>query len=164
MCSVSATMREPECDIDAQLRALVDEDHPKVAVFLAPENALGNRKLPDWLFVEKRAEGTLITTSATLAAHFQELDHLTDNHMAAILGYPETKGEVLKTGDATVVQALDANGCVVFEAAASYQRLPLTVAAAKQQMPPGGKINVTTLFQALNRRDLVSRQDSANLR
>ncbi|HWF76559.1 MAG TPA: hypothetical protein VN694_05215, partial [Caulobacteraceae bacterium] len=60
--SVSASIPEPESDIDAQLKALQDPAHPKVAVFLAPGNEVGDRRIGPDVEVVRRREGTLLTT------------------------------------------------------------------------------------------------------
>lgn len=149
---VSATLPELDRDIDAQLRALADPDHPKRAVFLARGNDLGCRKLPAGLFVERRAEGTLVTDCANLAHHFRDLEFVTDAHLAEILGYPEVKADVLEAGDGYVVQALDRDGCVIFECAVTYRGLYSGMGAASEQVPADGRLEVTTIQSALSRR------------
>lgn len=149
---VSVTVPELERDIDAQLQALLDEDHPKTAVFLARGNDLGDRKLPRWIFVEKRDEGTLITDCAATALFFRTIDRVTDGDLAALLGYPEAKAEVLASGDCAVVQTMDKNGCVIFEVAATRRRLQEALDAAELQVPPGGHTHVTSAEAALLRR------------
>lgn len=149
---ISVTIPELECDIDAQIRALIDPEHPKMCVFLAPGNTVGNRKLPSWIFVEHRPEGTLLTDSASVAATFRTIEWVTDEMLAAMLGYPESKGDVIDAGFGHVVQALDQDGCVVFEAATSHARLNETKEAALRQVPFGGGVHVTTPAAALARR------------
>jgi hypothetical protein len=149
---VTVTIPELECDIDAQIAALLDPDHPKEAVFLARGNSLGNRKLPPWIFVECRAEGTLLTNRAHVAASFQAAEPLTDDLLAAILGYPESKADLIGRGDPLVAQALDAKGCVVFEAGCSKAGLDAALAAAAEQVPEGGCVHMTTVEDALGRR------------
>lgn len=149
---VSVTIPELECDIDAQIRALIDPEHPKMCVFLAPGNSIGARKLPSWIFVEKRPEGILLTDSASVAATFRTIEWITDELLAALLGYPETKADVLDAGEGRVVQALDKDGCVVFEAATSRFHLDETKAAAQSQVPQGGSVHVTTAEAAIARR------------
>jgi hypothetical protein len=149
---ISVTIPELECDIDAQIRALLDPEHPKMCVFLAPGNSIGNRKLPSWIFVEKRPEGILLTDSASVAATFRTIEWITDDLLAAMLGYPETKADVIECGFGSVVQALDKDGNIVFEAAASRRRLDETKEAAQRQVPQGGSVHVTTPEAALARR------------
>lgn len=149
---VSVTIPELECDIDAQISALIDPEHPKQCVFLAPGNNIGSRKLPNWIFVEKRPEGILLTDSAAIAATFRTVEWVTDELLAAMLGYPEAKADVLEAGGGPVVQALDQHGCVVFEAATSRFHIEEAKAAAQRQVPAGGAIHVTTAEAALARR------------
>jgi hypothetical protein len=149
---VSITVPELERDIDAQILALADDDHPKRAVFLARGNAIGDRKLPSGLFVEGRREGTLITTDPAMALYFRNAEYVTDFDLAAMLSYPEAKADVLLSDEGVVVQAMSADGCVIYEAAASPARHLETVAVAQSQMPTGGKVVVTTPQAALHRR------------
>lgn len=149
---VSITVPELECDIDAQIQALLDPDHPKNCVFLARGNSLGDRKLPGWIFIEQRREGTLITDSAAMSAMFRTVDDVTDDLLAAMLGYPEAKADVMATGHALVAQALDQVGNVVWEAGCSPAGLDAAMEAAKQQAPFGGCAHMTTVEHALARR------------
>ncbi|WP_298800100.1 hypothetical protein [uncultured Devosia sp.] len=149
--AVMPTVRELDRDIEAQLRALMDEDHPKKAVFLAAGTEL-KWGLPVWVFVERREEGTLITVSAELAYIFKTMPKVTDGALAAMLGYPEAKADVLDSGGGAVVQARDRDGNVIWEAFASYARMQLSIDAAARQVPAGGDVHVTTAELALQRR------------
>lgn len=149
---VSRTLPELETDIDAQLEALFDPDHPKRAVFLARDNDLGQRKIPPHIFVERRPEGTLLTNSPAIADIYKNLEMVTDDDLAVILGYPESKTDVMRAEYGVVVQAFDAKDRVVFEAAASPMGVNATVSSAIDQMPVGGRIEVTTIERALARR------------
>lgn len=149
---VSKTLPELKGDIEAQMKALLDPDHPKRAVFLARGQELPNCKLPSGVFVESRPEGTLITDSALLAAAFSTTEILTDAHLAEILGYPVSKVEVMRAGGGAVVQAIDENGWVIFEAATTQDLLNATMSAAEEQVPPGGHVAVMTIEAAIARR------------
>jgi len=149
---VSVTIPELESDIDAQIRALADPNHPKHCVFLARGNVLGNRKLPDGLFVETRREGTLVTDNRHIAQAFKLAEFITDGFIAEMLGYPESKADVLLTDDGLVVQALDKDGNVIFEAACSQAKIAETIAAANAQVTEGGKVDVKSPYHALSRR------------
>lgn len=149
---VSKTLPELKGDIDAQMKALLDPDHPKQAVFLARGQELPNWTIPAGIFVETRPEGTLITDSALLAAAFSTAEVLTDAHLAEILGYPVSKAEVMRAGGGAVVQAIDENGYVVFEAATTQDLLKTTMEAAENQVPMGGHVCVTTIEAAIARR------------
>lgn len=149
---VSVTIPELEKDIDAQIRCLLDPEHPKLCVFLARGNSLGKRKLPKWIFVERRPEGILLTESANIATTFRTVEWLTDEMLAAFLGYPEAKSDVIDSGDGVVVQTVDKDGCVIFEAVASRTRVQETINAARLQIPAGGYVHITDAVQALARR------------
>lgn len=149
---VSSTIPELECDIDAQLKLLMDPDHPKNAVFLCRGQPTPGWTIPNWIFVERRAEGTLITDSAALAATYRLADFVTDDLLAAILCYPEPKADAMESGDALVVQTIDKAGCVVFEAACSQGYVQATLDEAERQCPLGGHTAVISPQSALARR------------
>lgn len=149
---VSLTLPELESDIDAQIRCLIDPEHVKQCVFLARGNSLGGRKLPGGIFVETRPEGTLLTDSAAIAAAYRNLEWITDTMIAEILGYPESKSDLMMRDDVTVIQALDAQKAVIFEAAASIRRMNETIAVAAAQMPFGGQVIAISPDAALARR------------
>ena len=149
---VSATIPEPEKDIDAQLRALQDRKHPKVAVFLARGNRIGDRRIASSVQVITRAEGTLLTTDKKRARYFASRPMITDDDLAFLLGYPETKADVLASGDGIVVQARDADGCVITEAFASRERVSETIRALESHVPFCGRVEVLTPSAALTRR------------
>jgi hypothetical protein len=125
-------------DIRAQVGALVDPIHPKDAVFIARGNA----------FVVERDEGLLITTNKAKADAYRAADPLTDSDLAAILGYPEAKADVMASGGGVVVQALDKDGNVVTEAAASLAGCVRTMQALKDH----GRLQVVSPLDALARR------------
>ena len=154
--SVSASTREPEGDIDAQLRALHDPSHPKVAVFLALGNEIDERPLGADVEVVRRREGVLLTTDPKRADHFRTRSMITDDDLALLLGYPESKADVFSRGGGLVVQARDAEGHVVTEAFASLQRLADTVAELKRHVPLSGRLLVLAPADALARRLTLS--------
>jgi hypothetical protein len=158
---------EPEGDIRAQLRAMLDPDHPKRAVFVVPEDrerALMTRGPVVGLMIESRPEGTLLTKGDQLATAFlcAPADEVGfDRVMAKILGLPQTKQEVFLACEgrpmarARIVQACDADGWVVTEAAAGPGQLATTSEALQKHVPPGGGIRVMTPIEALGRRLLL---------
>lgn len=146
---LSAHVREPMRDIQAQIAALIDPQHPKKAVFLAPGNLPDH--LPDVLAIH-RPEGTLLTENEALAHLYRSANPLTDDLMAEILGYPEPKSSVCFDPYPLVVQALDMNGCVITEAASSHAHSAETITELQRHVPKGGRLNITTLTDALNRR------------
>jgi hypothetical protein len=149
---VSDTIREPARDIEAQLRALNDPRHPKTAVFLARGTPLGTRRLAANVRVITRAEGTLLTTDKKRADYYRAQATVTDDDLAHLLGYPETKADVLAQGEGIVVQARDAHGCVITEALASPHRASETMRALEQHVPFCGQLIVLTPAAALTRR------------
>jgi hypothetical protein len=150
--SVSASTPEPEGDVDAQLKALHDPSHPKVAVFLASGNEIGDRSLGPAVQMVRRREGILLTTDPKRAAHFKTRSMVTDDDLALLLGYPESKADVFGRGGGLVVQARDAEGHVITEAYASLQRLADTVAALNGHVPFAGRLLVLAPAEALARR------------
>jgi hypothetical protein len=154
---------EPEGDIRAQFRALADPDHLKEAVFVVPEDRGVVPPAPGML-VEHRREGSLYTKREGLAVMFccapsDELGF--DKTMARILGLPQDKREVFQSCEgrpmarARIVQACDADGWVVTEAAAGPEQLAPTMAGLKKHVPPGGSLRVMTPIEALGRRMLL---------
>lgn len=137
---------EPAADLLAQLAAVLSPTHPKRAMLIVPSSGV---------YVRTRPEGTLITTDKTLADHF---GHAADDvTMAAILGYPEHKADVVKNcgGEplrAVAVQARDANGNVITEAFASPVGLEQTVNALQPHVPEGGMLMILSPLDAIARR------------
>ncbi len=150
--SVSASIPEPESDIDAQLKALHDPSHPKVAMFLAPGNEIGGRAIGPDVQVVRRQEGTLLTTDRKRADYFETRPMITDDDLAGLLGYPETKADVFARGGGVLVQACDADGHVITEAYASARGLAGTVATLRGHVPLLGRLLVLSPADALARR------------
>lgn len=154
---------EPAGDIRAQLAAVMDDQHPKRACFLVPQNACQIPLVPG-AYVEARPEGTLVTRDGALADQFWDAPSETDAFdrvMAEILGYPEHKALVAARCDgdparnAFAVQARDAEGYVVTEAYASAQGLVETFDAMKAHAPPGGGVWIMTPIESISRRIML---------
>jgi hypothetical protein len=154
---------EPAGDIKAQLSAVLNPAHPKRACFLVPEDMT---QIPHGLsaIVVARAEGVLVTQDRWRADAFSSAFNQTDSFdrtMAALLGYPEAKPDVVVACDrrpftlARAVQARDKDGHVVTEACCSPGRLEETQEALKPHVPEGGKLVVVTPLEALARRILL---------
>jgi hypothetical protein len=148
---------EPSGDIHAQLRAVLDARHPKVACFVVPKNLPDLPHLPAGLRVVTRKEGTLVTTRANFAGLFEA--HADDDEvMARILGYPEDKALVvsrcrgLPAVNARAVQARDRDGHVVTEAFASPLGFLAAVEAMGEHVPAGGSLAVLSPVLAISRR------------
>jgi hypothetical protein len=79
---------EPPRDIEAQLLAAIDVDHPKRACFCVPADQY---LIPPSIdaYVVRRPEGSLVTLHKRLAEAFER--SADDTTMAWILGYPEPK-------------------------------------------------------------------------
>jgi hypothetical protein len=161
---MSDIVPEPEGDIRAQLRAMLDPDHPKRAVFVVPEDRDRiTERLPK-VFVENRPEGTLLTKSDQLATAFlcaPSDEQGFDRVMAKILGLPQDKRSVFLACEgrpmarARIVQATDADGWVVTEAAAGPDQLQHTSVVLQSHVPHGGSLRVMTPIEALGRRMLL---------
>lgn len=140
---------EPARDIAAQMWALLDARSTRDAVYLAPgtpEPAIADKGS---LHRVVRPEGTLITTNLAKARMFQRAGEVSDRTMQLLLGYPQSKADVLRGGGIpVVVQAIGPNGGVAYEAAASSKQLQRTVNAARDAAP-GATIRLTTLEDAL---------------
>jgi hypothetical protein len=136
---------EPARDIAAQLQAVLDPRSAKDAVFIAP----GSPEPPSaGLHRIERDDGVLLTSNPVKAKVFDELPELTDETMALLLDYPESKSDVLREGGIPVVVQGVAHGGIAFEAAASERWLQHTIEAARLAVPDGD-VRLTTLEDAL---------------
>jgi hypothetical protein len=142
-------MPEPASDVRAQIAALLDPAHPKVAVFVSPWNVAD---LPDVPFSMKliRGEGVLVTEKPEKMRIFAAWP-LDDDKMALILGYPESKTAALGAcppGYLRVVQARDRQGSVITEALCS----PLWLEPTQKALAPHGDLVVMMPAQVVWRR------------
>jgi hypothetical protein len=145
---------EPAADLRAQLAAVLDPSHPKVAMLVVPGNEIP--EIPPDLCVVTRPEGTLITRELWEALNFL-YGYTSDSDMALMLGYPENKDDVVRScgGDlslARAVQARDAGGNVVTEAFASPDGLQRTISVLSHHVPHGGALVALTPVEAICRR------------
>lgn len=146
---------EPPRDIEAQLRATIDVDHPKRACFCVPAD---QHLIPSSIdaHVVQRAEGTLVTLHRRLAEAFQR--SADDTTMAWLLGYPESKPVVVErcggqhVTRARAVQARDADGAVITEAYASPFGFLETCMAMQSHVPEGGQLAILLPFESISRR------------
>jgi hypothetical protein len=146
---------EPAGDIEAQLRATLDVDHPKRCCFCVPADAHLIPRTIDAYIVE-RPEGTLVTLHKQLADAFERsADDIT---MAWLLGYPEPKPTVVERCHgrpvtlARAVQARDAEEHVVTEAFASPLGFLMTCGVLKQHVPGDGRLVILSPVLAIMRR------------
>jgi hypothetical protein len=150
---------EPPGDIRAQLAAVLDPSHPKLACFMVPDDA-ANLKIPEegipGLIVVRRAEGVLVTTDRTRAEMFREAADETT--MAQILGYPEAKDLIAERcpkppgQTARCVQARTRTGHVITEACCSGIGLLPTVAELRRHVPPDGDLVIMSPVASIARR------------
>lgn len=148
-------MPEPASDIRAQIDALLDQRHPKAAVFAAPGNEIDVAKVLGMVVV--RPEGTLITADDALRERFME-EMPDDAGMAAILGYPEPKDAAMAAclpEHLRVVQAIDYLGHVITEALCSPAWIERTQAA----LAPHGLLRTLDVPFALKRRFILRREE-----
>lgn len=146
---------EPAGDIEAQLLAALDPDHPKRACFCVPQDAhIVPRSLDAYII--DRPEGTLVTLHKQLAEAFER--SADDVTMAWLLGYPEDKMTVVERChgrpaiEARAVQARDESEHVVTEAFCSPLGFLMTVAAIERHVPEGGRLVVLDPVLAITRR------------
>ena len=133
------TMPEPAQDVRAQLEAVANPASAKHAAFLA--NGTPVPKTPPGMLRVQRPEGTLVTNSPAHAAAFKALPDLTQDAMASLLGYLETKQQAAARGNPVVVQGRTPGGAVAHESAASSQGL-LGAAVNAAAAVPGGTVHV----------------------
>lgn len=147
---VAPTAPEPQRDLDAQFNALKDPANPKDAHLLRPGDKVPAIPKGSGIQIVSRPEGRLLTTNKDKAALFRN-GPVTDELMAHVLGYPETKAQAEASGQPAVVQALDQKGNVVHEMAASPEGVPAAQAIAAAHAP-GGTTQVTTPEAVIDRR------------
>lgn len=144
---------EPTSDIDAQITALLDPEHPKNSVFIVPGNEVPN--VPLGVSKIARPEGTLLTRDPACAEAFHAAAD--DATMARILGYPEEKYEAVAACGGNLsaghmVQARDISGNVITEALASPPGLERVRLAIMTHVPRGGSLVVLSAAQSIMRR------------
>jgi len=146
---------EPPRDIEAQLEAALDVDHPKSACFCVPADCYLIPASID-AYVVRRPEGTLVTLHRRLAQAFER--SADDMTMAWVLGYPESKPVVVgRCGGqhvtrARAVQARDADGAVITEAYASPFGFLETCMAMQSHVPEGGQLAILLPYESISRR------------
>lgn len=153
------TTPEPERDIDAQLRAMLDPTSGKNAVWVAGEatkiKARAN-KISEIVIDGNEAfasfipgRGTIVSTDRNLVEEVVAAG-ASDKALQVALGYSAVK-DAANPGD-LVVQVFDRDGRVVSEEATTRDNLPAAFQAASKLMPQGGRIEQTTVEKALEDR------------
>ncbi|MAA66299.1 MAG: hypothetical protein CL581_16200 [Alteromonadaceae bacterium] len=151
------TTRESQRDLDAQLRAMVDESSTKQAVWAANERKYD---LPDnkvrQITVDGTpafaayvpGQGTIVSTSRQVVRDVVA-SRASDEVLAAALGYSSPKAAAEAD---TVVQAVDKDGNVISEEVTTQENLNNAYEAAKGLAPDGGDVRLTTVEKALEER------------
>ena len=151
------TTRESQRDLDAQLRAMVDESSTKQAVWAANERKYN---LPDnkirQITVDGTpafaayvpGQGTIVSTSRQIVRDVVA-SRASNDVLAAALGYSSAKAAAEAD---TVVQAVDKDGNVVSEEVTTQDNLNSAVEAARGLAPDGGDVKLTTVEKALEER------------
>jgi hypothetical protein len=155
---LSPTEPEPLCDIMAQLAALLDPAHPKRAVWVS----IGT--LPVLMAAPFMGIHRLDLDAGTLYASEHDCGRLADDPseetLSVILGYTEPKSGIIAQPAVwwPVVQARDAQGCVVWEQIASWQRVDEAMAHAGRY----GRRAVCTMDEVLQRRARLIAEENPN--
>jgi hypothetical protein len=153
------TTPEPEGDINAQLRAMVDRTSGKNSVWIAGEassiKARTNR--PTEIVVDGNeafaafipGRGTIISTDRAIVEEVIS-SKASDQALQIALGYSAVK-DASNPGD-LVVQVFDRDGRVISEEVTNNDGLPAAFQAAGKLMPEGGRISQTTVEKAIEDR------------
>lgn len=100
-------------DLAAQIAAVQRGGaHPKHTVFVARGTDVITREC-----------GTIITRSKAVADFFRDAPVITDDDIAKLLGYPQTKTAALASGNCAMVQTLDPAGNVIMESVVSVPNI-----------------------------------------
>lgn len=138
---ISATIPEPTIDIAAQIAAMLDDVHPKKAVWVSAGSGCGD--VPRGIYHLPLFSGELLARDADDCDRLS--DDPSDETLAAILGYVEPKSAIV--GRPIVVQARR-DKAVVFDMACSLCRVTEAIEIAQRH----GKVVLTTPKWALLRR------------
>lgn len=159
MTAITPTEREPLCDIEAQLRALLDPDHPKRAVWISrgtPDHAMTQFAVADGYDALKLDAGTLYASEHDCG---RLADDPSEETLSVILDYTEPKSGIALQSAVwwPVVQARDTEGHVVWEQISSWARIGETLRRAILY----GRPAVCTMTEVLSRRArLVAKEEA----
>lgn len=153
------TTPESQADINAQLKAMVDDTSSKEAVWVAgndPQFKARERKATEITVNNKLAYAAFIPGRGTIVSTNKQVvdqviaERASDASLASALGYSASK-DTLAPGD-TVVQVVDKDGGIVSEEVTSKEGLAKAFNAAQALMPEGGSVKQTTVEKALEER------------
>jgi hypothetical protein len=146
---LSPTAPEPLCDIRAQVAALRDPAHPKRAVWVSYSNPVAMPlDCDDWI------KPFHMPHVGTLYASEHDCGRLADDPseemLSIILDYIEPKSGIIAQPAVwwPVVQARDAQDCVVWEQLSSWQRVAQATARARLY----GRLAICTMDECCQRR------------
>ena len=151
------TTRESQRDLNAQLRAMVDDSSTKQAVWAANERKfdLPDNKIRQVTVDGKPAfaayvpgQGTIVSTSRQVVRDVVA-SRASNEVLAAALGYSSPKAS--SEAD-TVVQAVDKDGNVISEEVTTQENLNNAYETAKGLAPDGGEVRLTNVEKALEER------------
>jgi hypothetical protein len=147
MTLISPTEPEPICDIQAQLRALLDPGHPKRAVWIAEGTVFFMLQADGIADLTLPGQGTLYASEHDCG---RLEDEPTEERLAELLDYVEPKSGIIAQPALwyPVVQARDADDHVVWEQIASWKRLTETCQRAQLY----GKRYILLMYDVLQRR------------
>lgn len=155
--NTGGTTPESQRDINAQLKAMVDDSSTKQAVWVDGDrkyNARDNK--PTEIVVDGKpafaahipGQGTIISTSRSIVRDVIA-SRASNDVLASALGYSSTKASAEAD---TVVQVTDSMGGVVSAEVTNRDNLARAYEVAEGLKPDGGSIEVTTVEKALEER------------
>ena len=161
------TTPESQADINAQLKAMIDDTSSKKAVWIAgnepqfsaregkPTEITVDNKLAYAAFIPGR--GTIVSTDKQVVDQVIA-EQASDTVLATALGYSSAKN-ASSPGD-IVVQVVDKDGGIVSEEVTDTNGLPEAFNAAQALMPEGGSVKQTTVEKALEERKARAERDT----
>lgn len=161
------TTPESQADINAQLKAMVDDTSSKEAVWVAgndPQFKARERKATEITVDNKLAYAAFIPGRGTIISTNKQVvdqviaERASDASLASALGYSSSK-DTASPGD-TVVQVVNKDGGIVSEEVTNKEGLAKAFNAAQALMPEGGSIKQTTVEKALEERRARAERDT----
>ena len=162
------TWREPKSDIDAQVRAMLDPNSGKKAVWVAGEDGLtyfgeDGVKNIDGQMVHTRyipGRGVIASTDQALVDEVTK-SGATDESLSIALGYSNNK---TLDGD-LVVEVLDQDNNVISAEVTNQDNQQAAFSAAQALVPEGGSVRTLSVEEAAeNRKRKVEQEDKSQVR